>query len=106
MLTPGEFEVEQVTMTPDMREMVFTSNQDDIDRRHIWRVPVSGGQPQAVTSGQGIEWAPAVTESGAIAFVASDARTPAHAEILTESERQYLAPQTSCRALPSSARGS
>jgi dipeptidyl aminopeptidase/acylaminoacyl peptidase len=94
LLTPGTFEVEHVTMTPDKREMVFTSNQDDIDRRHIWRVQVSGGRPQAVTSGQGIEWAPAVTEGGAVALIASDARTPARAEILTGSERRYLAPGT------------
>ena len=44
LLTPGAFEVEHVAMTPDGREMVYSSNQDDIDRRHIWRVAAAGGR--------------------------------------------------------------
>jgi dipeptidyl aminopeptidase/acylaminoacyl peptidase len=79
LLTPGEFEVEHVPLSPDGQELVFSSNQDDIDRRHIWRVPVTGGPPTAVTSGTGIEWAPVMTSDGqAIAFLCSDARRPAH----------------------------
>jgi dipeptidyl aminopeptidase/acylaminoacyl peptidase len=101
LLTPGAFEVEHVTLTPDAGEMVFTSNQDDIDRRHIWRVSVSGGRPRAVTQGQGIEWSPAVTQDEAVVFIASDARTPAHAEILDEGERRYLAPGTIPEDFPS-----
>lgn len=90
-LTPGEFEVEHVTLSPNTREVVHSSNQGDIDRRHIWRVPISGGAPVAVTSGGGIEWSPAVTEDGAVAFLASDARTPAHPEIIAGASRKPLA---------------
>lgn len=93
-LTPGEFEVEHVTLTPDGREVVYSSNQDDIDRRHLWRVPVGGGRPSAVTTGKGIEWSPVVTGDGTIAFFASDARTPAHAEALVGGTRKPLAPST------------
>jgi dipeptidyl aminopeptidase/acylaminoacyl peptidase len=82
LLTPGAFEVEYVTFTPDRREIIFNSNQGDIDRRDIWRVSVAGGQPKAVTSGADIEWQPAVTSDGtSIAFLKSGARTPAHAVI-------------------------
>ncbi|HSN86361.1 MAG TPA: DPP IV N-terminal domain-containing protein, partial [Thermoanaerobaculia bacterium] len=35
LLTPGAFEVEFVNLTPDRREVVFSSNQDDINRRHL-----------------------------------------------------------------------
>jgi len=45
LLTPGAFEVEDVSFTSDLQSLVYSSNQDDIDRRHIWRVPVAGGQP-------------------------------------------------------------
>ena len=77
LLTPGTFEVEHVALAPDGREVVFSSNQDDSDRRHVWRVSVAGGRPQAVTSGTGIEWAPAVTSDGkAIALLRADARKP------------------------------
>src|SRR5207249_1964738 len=37
LLTPGTFEVEHVALAPDGREVVFSSNQDDSDRRHVWR---------------------------------------------------------------------
>ncbi|MBI2537137.1 MAG: S9 family peptidase [Gemmatimonadetes bacterium] len=74
LLTPGEFEVEHVTISSNGREMVYSSNQGDIDRRHLWRVPVTGGAPVAITRGTGIEWSPAVAGAGTLAFLASDAR--------------------------------
>ena len=46
-LTPGEFEIEHVSLSENRRELLFSSNQDDIDRRHIWRVPVAGGKAGA-----------------------------------------------------------
>jgi len=83
LLTPGTFEVEHVALSPDGREVVFSSNQDDMDRRHVWRVSVAGGRPQAVTSGTGIEWAPAVTSDGkAIALLRADARKPPRPAII------------------------
>ena len=72
LLTPGAFEVEHVAMTPDGHEMVYSSNQDDIDRRHIWRVAVAGGAPVEVAGGTGLEWSPAVTSDGSFVFIHSD----------------------------------
>ena len=40
LLTPGDFEVEHVALTPDRARVIYSSNQDDIDRRHIWSVAV------------------------------------------------------------------
>ncbi len=77
LLTPGDGEVEDVALSRDRREVIYNSNQGDIDRRHIWRVPVRGGAAQAVTRGEGIEWAPAELSDGTLAFLRSDARTPA-----------------------------
>lgn len=86
LLTPGAFEVEQATLSPDGRAVLFNSNQDDLDRRHLWRVPVTGGPPRALTQGDGIEWTPAMTSNGdAIAFFRAGARAPAHAAIMTVS---------------------
>jgi dipeptidyl aminopeptidase/acylaminoacyl peptidase len=72
LLTPGAFEVEHVAMTPDGREMVYSSNQDDIDRRHIWRVAAAGGAPVEVAGGTGLEWSPAATSDGALVFIHAD----------------------------------
>ncbi len=82
LLTPGEFEVEDVLLTPDARHVLYSSNQDDIDRRHLFRVPVAGGRVTAVTSGKGIEWSPVMaSDRETLAFLRSDARRPARAAI-------------------------
>ena len=64
LMTPGEFEVENVALTPDRREVVFNSNQDDIDRRHLWREAANATKPMRVTGGEGIEWSPVITSDG------------------------------------------
>lgn len=77
-LTPERCEFEHLTMTPDRREVIYSSNCGDIDRRHLSRVAVSGGAPSALTSGEGIEWSPSITGDGqSLFYVASDARHPA-----------------------------
>jgi len=78
-LTPGDFEVEHVSLEPDGRSLVYSSNEGDIDRRHVWRVPVDGSsKPAAVTSGKGLEWGPVVTSDGQATLVLrSDPRLPA-----------------------------
>ena len=53
LLTPGKFEVEFVNLTPDRRQVVFNSNQDDIDRRHVWRVDVDGRPARGADEGDG-----------------------------------------------------
>src|SRR5207237_1126195 len=52
LLTPGAFEVEHVSSSPDGATVVFSSNQDDIERRHIWKVPVAGGPPSSSSTGR------------------------------------------------------
>ena len=105
LLTPGELEVEQASLGADRKHVVFSSNQDDIDRRHIWRVPVAGGRPAAVTSGKGIEWSPVMTSDGAsVAFFRSDTRRPAHAAIRVNSgSPRALAPGSTPADFPSEA---
>ncbi|MHC4149935.1 MAG: S9 family peptidase, partial [Planctomycetota bacterium] len=102
LLTPGSFEVQFVSLGPDRKEIVYSSNQGDIDRQHIWRVSVSGGRPKQVTTGEGIEWSPAMTNDKAIAFLASTAREPAQAEIIVDSKaRRQLARESIPNDFPS-----
>ncbi len=86
LLTPGDCDVEQMTFTPKRDAIVYASNctnapqskPEDIDRRHLWRVAVSGGQAELLTPGDGIEFSPVVTADGRfIAHFRSDARQPA-----------------------------
>ena len=85
-LTPGAFEVEHVSMSSDRKTVVYSSNQDDIDRRHVWRVAVDGGKPQALTSGTGIETAPVISSNNqSVAVLHSDARSPMQPAIISQS---------------------
>lgn len=93
LLTPGNFEVEHVSFSEDRKELLYSSNQDDIDRRHIWRVGVSSGPPRAVTSGEALEWSP-VFAGGGVAFLHSDARRPARAAIQLRGAVRDLAPES------------
>src|SRR6266581_5446365 len=75
LLTPGEFEVEDVRVYPDRRTILYSSNEGDIERRHLWRVSVAGGKPVALSSGSTMEWSPVATGDGrAIAFIGAGAK--------------------------------
>ena len=58
LLTPGNFEVEHVACSEDGKQIVYSSNQNDIDRRHIWTVSAAAGPPTASPEGDSLEWSP------------------------------------------------
>jgi len=93
LLTPGAFEVEDVAIAPGGTDIFFSSNQDDIDRRHLWKVAIAGGPPQAITRGDGIELAPAPLSDGALAFLRSDAAHPLRAAVRTGGDTRDLHPE-------------
>jgi dipeptidyl aminopeptidase/acylaminoacyl peptidase len=94
LLTPGEFEVEHVAYSEDGGEIAYSSNQDDIDRRHLWRLSSAGGHPPvAVTRGDGLEWSP-VLVTGGVAYLRADARRPARATIQLGASTREPAPET------------
>ncbi len=105
LLTPGAFEVEHVAPGPDGATLVFSSNQDDIDRRHIWKVAVSAGPPTRVTRGTDLEWAPVLTSDGkGVAFVSAGTRKPPRPAILIGSGApRDLAPGAAAADFPEAA---
>jgi dipeptidyl aminopeptidase/acylaminoacyl peptidase len=80
LLTPGNFEVEYVSLAPDRARVIYNSNQGDIDRRHVWTVPVDGSTRPArlLTSSSGSEWQASMTSDGLTAMLHSDAGMPPH----------------------------
>jgi dipeptidyl aminopeptidase/acylaminoacyl peptidase len=68
LLTPGNFMVEFVTMSPDRRFVVYNANTGtdiaDDDRRHLFKVPVDAAQPVQLTRGTDIEWGAVTTGDG------------------------------------------
>jgi dipeptidyl aminopeptidase/acylaminoacyl peptidase len=84
LLTPGDFEIESAVISPDRTSIVYSSNQGDIDRRHLWRVPVEEARPARLTPGEGIEYAAAIlADNSTIALLRSDAKVPARPAVLT-----------------------
>lgn len=78
LLTPGDYTYLGVTLTPDRRSLLFASNENDVDRRHIWRVEVAHPGPVALTQGASIEWSPVVTGDGRnVVVLGSTATKPA-----------------------------
>jgi dipeptidyl aminopeptidase/acylaminoacyl peptidase len=97
-LTPGNFEVEHVSLSADRKTLVFDSNQNDIDRRHVWKIAFaadgSNNAAEAITSGDGIETQPVVASDGAtIAVLRSDVRLPIRAAVVASGHLVDLAPQ-------------
>jgi len=81
LLTPGNFMVEHIEPTPDGKWLVFSANTgatpDDIDRRHLARVPVDKAVMEILSSGEGIEAYPVVTGDGhTIAALTATAQQP------------------------------
>ena len=66
-----------VAISADNRTFYYSTNAGDIDRRHIWAVPVAGGTPTLVTAGTGIETWPVPLPSGKLlATQSADWRRP------------------------------
>ncbi len=67
-------------LSPDGTHLVFAGNAgdtpDDIDRRHVVKVPVDRAAPQVMTPGTGLEWTPVVAGDRHIAFIGATAQRP------------------------------
>ncbi|HEX6631351.1 MAG TPA: prolyl oligopeptidase family serine peptidase [Gemmatimonadaceae bacterium] len=67
LLTPTDGLIEDATsaaLSADGKTFYYCTNAQDIERRHIWAVPTSGGTPTRVSAGTGIETYPMPLASG------------------------------------------
>jgi dipeptidyl aminopeptidase/acylaminoacyl peptidase len=76
-LTPGPYEIDTFTISPDGKFLVYAANADNLDRHHLWRASLDGGTPVAITRGNGIESYP-VFAGDALAATSTDATHPAY----------------------------
>jgi dipeptidyl aminopeptidase/acylaminoacyl peptidase len=99
-LTPGDFEIEDAALLPGNTEILYSSNQGDPDRRHLWRTPVAASRLTPVTVGSGIESYPAPLSDGTVAFLQADARHPLQPAIQQGRESRALDPQSLAADFP------
>ncbi len=98
-LTPGNGEVEFVSLGRDGRRLVYNTNIGDIDRRRVMTVAADGSStPVATVTTPHIAWQPVESSRGTLYALVSDERMPAHAAMLARaggaSRWQPLAPET------------
>jgi len=98
LLTPGNCEVEQWSLTADGKTVLYNSNCSDIDRRHLWSVSIGGDHPAQLTRGEGNEWGPVALSNGqTLGYLGSDAKHPARpflTKLSADRGAQALAPET------------
>lgn len=87
LLTPGAFMVEHIKPSPDGQWLVASANtgpdSDDIDRRHLIRVPVDKPDVEVITPGEGIEAFPSITGDGKhLVFLSATATRPSVPAVL------------------------
>jgi len=100
-LTSGPFEVSTLALSADRRRVVYSSNQDDIDRSHVWSVGLAGERPTRLSKNAGIDIYPALGARGALFALQSDATRPLRPVVLAGSQWRPLAPETTPADFPS-----
>ena len=92
LLTPGESEVFGAQLDGDRTHLVYSSNQGDLDRRHIWELSVKSGRLRQVTHGDGVEDMPVIAVDGRIFALRGEARRPLRPIQATAAGMSDLAP--------------
>lgn len=94
-LSPEKCEVENSNLTTDQKQLIFTSNCNDIYRRHLWIVPTVGGTAKQLTSGASLEWDPiALSDGKTIGLISSASKQPAAPAVISigGGKQKLLAP--------------
>ena len=88
LLTPGNFEIQDVNQSPDRSTLLFSSNQGDINRQHIgqWKdLKIS-----QITKGKGIEWSPVIDGLGNSFALGSSGLEPAAVKRLEQGKMNAI----------------
>ncbi|MGZ3518236.1 MAG: S9 family peptidase [Vulcanimicrobiaceae bacterium] len=87
LLTPGPFAVDNVTLSRDLRSVLYAANTGatryDVDRTHLFRVDIATGKTVPLTNGTSSEWWPTALAEGNIAYVQASAQRPPLVEMAT-----------------------
>jgi dipeptidyl aminopeptidase/acylaminoacyl peptidase len=75
-LTPGSFDVEQIALSASGNELLYTSNEGDLDARHAWRVAFAGGARTRLSGGPTNQWSPVAIANGKYAYVDASYKLP------------------------------
>jgi Tol biopolymer transport system component len=94
LLSPGNFMVEHIKLSPDGNWLVFSANTGkdkwDLDRRHIGKVRIDKPGIEILTQGNGIESNPVFTgDQNTIAYLSSTAQRPVLPAVMNASGKSH-----------------
>jgi|TARA_B110000503_G_scaffold31884_1_gene51640 dipeptidyl aminopeptidase/acylaminoacyl peptidase len=75
LLTPGPFELQYVSQSPDRTQLFYSGNENDLNRQHVWSI--KNNTLTSITSGPGIEWSPVMDGAGNLFMLGSSGTKPA-----------------------------
>ena len=101
LLTPGRSEVFGAELSADRRQLVYSSNQGDLDTRHVWRLTVADGKPRQLTFGAGVEDMPVISIDRKVFALRGEARVPLRPVEIGAAGMTDLAPQAIPADFPS-----
>jgi len=99
-LTSGAFEIAHLALSTDRSRLVYSSNQDDRERLHVWSLDLDHGHPIRVARDSAIEDAPQMSPDGTLYALRSDATQPLAPVMLVRGRWQPLAPGSVPRSFP------
>ncbi len=102
-LTSGSFEIANLGISFDRAHMIWSSNQGDIDRLHVWSMDDAG--KAAVREGpadDGIEDAPQIAADGTVFVLRGGAASPLQPAVLSRGKWWPLAPESMPASFPQS----
>ncbi len=96
LLTPGDYHVEHIKLSPEKKSLVFSANYgtdpEDLDRRHIGRVEIIGDGVEWLTTGTGIEAYPVFIGKGEnVAYLSATPKRPLLPVVLLNGKETLLA---------------
>ena len=91
LLTPGSYDIEQITLGDDGNSLLYTSNEGDLDSRHVWEVAFAGGERKRLTGnssdqpgGSPNQWSPTALTGGKFAYVDASYNMPGTVTVASE----------------------
>lgn len=102
LLTPGRSEVFGASLNAERTSLVYSSNEGDLDRRHLWELSVASGRVRQLSAGDGIEDMPVISASGRILALHAQARSPLRPVEVTAAGMADIAPRTVSENFPAS----
>jgi dipeptidyl aminopeptidase/acylaminoacyl peptidase len=99
----GPFELAAMALSPDRRTLIFSSNQDDLDRAHVWTAELQTDRVREVVHDEAIETYPQMTAAGRIVALRSSGTEPLQPVTLADGGWKPLAPDAVSAAFPRAA---